>query len=721
MLSINLVNYVTKRGIFRTNTFSNMMLKFLSPKRELFLRLPPVCQNGGSGYFLIKALIQSKLSSNRSRKIPHRKTIEVNNKENANFNTQNERPKFNRFFISILGISGLGLFAKMKYEEFKNTITLQEFVNLYLSKGYVEKIQVNHERGKAYLKENMNVNNSNANIIYFSIGDISSFENKIKEVQNSMGINTLNFVPIEYSHLISLRKVVNDLLPTAIGITIAILLLRTFSKSISNSASDRLIKSNYSSFSQVKNINKNVKFSDIAGMKEAKQEIYELVEFLKDPKKFQDLGAKIPKGALLVGPPGTGKTLLAKAVAGEANVPFFYISGSDFIEIFVGMGASRVRELFSQARKLSPSIVFIDEIDAVGRKRARGGGFAASSNDERESTLNQILVEMDGFTENNGVIVLAGTNRSDVLDPALTRPGRFDRIINIERPTLEERKEIFKIYLDPLKLDEKVSRDELIKYLACLSPGFVGSEIKNLCNEAAIHAARRGSNSGVELIDFDKASDRIIGGVKKLDGYLSPKEKKIVSLHESGHAIAGWYLKHAEPVLKVSIVPRTGGALGFAQMVPNELRLLSKEALLDKIAVLLAGRASEELYSESITTGAYDDLQKATMIANSIITLYGMDPQIGLTTFNSNMNIDESSNSNNGGNYSLYKPYSEATSQTIDTRIQKIIHDQYSRVKELLISKKEQVHKLSDLLLNKETVTNVDITECIGPMPSKSI
>lgn len=720
MPSISLVNYIMRNGVLQTNTFSNIMVKILNPRKELFLRLLPVYQNRKLSYFLINSLIQNKLINIKNKKIPNRNNFEINNKENVNFSANNERPNYNKFFISILGISSLGLFTKMKYEEFKNTITLQEFVNLYLSKGYVEKIQVNNERGKAYLKENINVNNSNSSIIYFSIGDISSFESKIKEVQNSMGINTLNFVPIEYSHLISLRKVVNDLLPTAIGITIAILLLRTFSKSISNSASDRLIKSNYSSFSHVKNINKNIKFIDIAGMKEAKQEIYELVEFLKDPKRFQNLGAKIPKGALLVGPPGTGKTLLAKAVAGEANVPFFYISGSDFIEIFVGMGASRVRELFSQARKLSPSIVFIDEIDAVGRKRAKGGGFAASSNDERESTLNQILVEMDGFTENNGVIVLAGTNRSDVLDPALTRPGRFDRIINIERPTLEERKEIFKVHLSPLKLDKNLNKDKLIRYLACLSPGFVGSEIKNLCNEAAIHAARRGSNSGVELIDFDKASDRIIGGLKKLDGYLSPKEKKIVSLHESGHAIAGWYLKHAEPVLKVSIVPRTGGALGFAQIIPNELRLLSKESLLDKIAVLLAGRASEELYSESITTGAYDDLQKATMIANSIITLYGMDPQIGLTTFNSNMNINGSSNSNNsGGNYSLYKPYSEATSQMIDTRIQKIIHDQYSRIKELLISKKEQVHKLSDLLLNKETVTNEDITECIGPMCPK--
>lgn len=704
-------SYNIMKELFLNRTLRSTVLELVGQRNGFFLRYLPAYQSKVFKYFTLNNNFVDK--SNHQKK-----SFRANSHENANSN-KNKKIRFRRALISICGLSGLGLLTKLKYDELRNTITLQEFVNLYLSKGSVERIQVNSERGKAYLKEGLSTEGPKSNIVYFSIGDISSFESKTKDVQVSLGIDTLNFVPVEYSHLISLRRVVNCLLPTAIGITIA-LLLGTFSRHIRNSASDRLIKSNYSSFSQVKHMNKTIKFSDIAGMKEAKQEIYELVEFLKDPQKFQNLGANIPKGALLVGPPGTGKTLLAKAVAGEANVPFFYISGSDFIEIFVGMGASRVRELFSQARKLSPSIVFIDEIDAVGRKRARGGGFAASSNDERESTLNQILVEMDGFTENNGVIVLAGTNRSDVLDPALTRPGRFDRIINIERPTLEERKEILNIHLNPLKLSNKLNKDELVDYLACLSPGFVGSEIKNLCNEAAIHAARRGSHSGVELIDFDKASDRIIGGIKKLDGYLSPKEKKIVSIHESGHAIAGWYLKHADPVLKVSIVPRTGGVLGFAQILPSELKLLSREALLDKIAVLLAGRASEELYSEQITTGAHDDLQKATMITSSIITLYGMDPQIGLATFNSNINFDGSSSSpGSGGGYSLYKPFSEATSQIIDSRIQKILHDQYSRVKELLKLKKEQVHKLSDLLLSKETVTSKDITECIGPMIPK--
>ncbi|KAF7457360.1 putative ATP-dependent zinc metalloprotease FTSH [Cryptosporidium felis] len=618
-----------------------------------------------------------------------------------------------------VGIAGFGI-AKSSFDESRNTITFQEFLSGYLSKGLVEKIQVNHERGRAYLRKNPRESISDqrgSDVICFSIGDISSFESKMTEVQSAMGVGVLDFVPIEYSHFTSLKKIVSDLLPTAIGITLAVLLFRSFSKSLNNSASNRLLKPGFSNASQIKNLKQAVKFKDIAGMNEAKQEIFELVEFLKDPSRFQNLGAKIPKGALLVGPPGTGKTLLAKAVAGEANVPFFYISGSDFIEIFVGMGASRVRELFHQARKHSPSIVFIDEIDAIGRKRARAGGFTGSSNDERESTLNQILVEMDGFAENNGVIVLAGTNRSDVLDPALTRPGRFDRIINIERPTLKERKEIFDVHLSPLKLSGKLDRQKLVDYLACLSPGFVGSEIRNLCNEAAIHAARRGSKDGVEIIDFDKASDRIIGGLKKLEGYLSPEEKKIVSLHESGHTIASWFLEFGDPILKVSIVPRSGGALGFAQLMPNEKRLTSKETLLDRIAVLLAGRASEELYTKSISTGASDDLQKATTLANSIVTLYGMDSQIGLTAFNN------SGDSSGSGYYPpLYKPYSEATARIIDTRIQNIINAQYDRVKELLSSKKDLVFKLSKLLLEKETVTDQEITELIGPMiPRKAV
>ncbi|KAJ1612798.1 putative AFG1 ATPase-like AAA ATPase [Cryptosporidium canis] len=710
MSVVRSTGFVVGRRVFLGGVFSGAMLRLRASRgSDIFSRW-------------LTSLGQSGQSGGGGRAGAQKRSFQLNagGGEGSSLNSRLHRSRCTRFLISVIGLSGLGLFSKIKYDEYRSTITLQEFVSLYLSKGCVERIQVSNERGKAYLKQGVCLDRSNSNVVYFSIGDISSFENKIKDAQISVGKSTLDFVPVEYSHLVSFRKVVNDLLPSAIGITMAFLLLRTFSRYISNSASNRLVKSGYSGFGHVKNTSSTVKFSSIAGMREAKQEVYELVEFLKDPKKFQDLGAKIPKGALLVGPPGTGKTLLAKAVAGEANVPFFYISGSDFIEIFVGMGASRVRELFSQARKVSPSIVFIDEIDAVGRRRARGGGFAASSNDERESTLNQILVEMDGFTENNGVIVLAGTNRSDVLDPALLRPGRFDRIINIERPSLEERKEIFNIHLGPLKLSEGLNKDELVGYLAGLSPGFVGSEIKNLCNEAAIHAARRGSSSGVELMDFDKASDRIIGGIKKMDGYLSPKERRIVSLHESGHAIAGWYLSHADPVLKVSIVPRTGGVLGFAQVSPNELKLLSKEALLDKIAVLLAGRASEELFSENVTTGAHDDLQKATMIANSIITVYGMDSQIGLAAFNSNLNLDgSSSGSSNSGGLALYKPFSEATSQIIDSRIQGILHEQYSRVKELLELKREQVHKLSELLLSKETVSNKDITECIGPMLPK--
>ncbi|KAH8740345.1 hypothetical protein FG386_002857 [Cryptosporidium ryanae] len=645
-----------------------------------------------------------------------------NNNQYANTKNCKHRYNFN-FDLSKLFIIGFGfssfLLAKLKYDEYLNTVTLQEFVNLYLSKDLVEKVVINKEKGKAILKSNHSLRNANKSIVYFSIGDLNSFENKMKDSQVSMGKDTLDFVPIKYSHLISLKKIVNDILPTIVGITLILLFIKTISKMSfinginknsgnNNSSPGKLFKLGISQFNNLNEKNV-IKFSNIAGMNEAKKEIYEIVEFLKDPKKFEILGAKIPRGALLVGPPGTGKTLLAKAVAGEANVPFYYISGSDFIEIFIGMGSSRVRELFSKARKHAPSIVFIDEIDAVGRKRSKNNGIS-SSNDERESTLNQILVEMDGFADNNGVIVLAGTNRPDILDPALTRPGRFDRIIKIDKPTLNERKDIFNIYIKPLKLNNKLNKSELINYLASISPGFVGSEIKNLCNEAAILAARRSSSDGVDIIDFDNASDKIICGLKKTDGYLSPKEKKIVSFHESGHAIASWFLKHSDPIIKISIVPRNSGALGFTQMNPNELKLLSKNQILDRIAVLLGGRASEEIFIGNISTGASDDLNKATNLANSIVTSYGMDDELGLTTFNHFKN--------NGEINSFYKPFSEAFAEIIDKRIQSILNEQYNRVLELLKNKKEIVYRLSDLLLERETINLEEITECIGHPPS---
>merc|ERR1719223_411055 len=453
-----------------------------------------------------------------------------------------------------------------------------------------------------------------------------------------------------------------------------------------------------------KDLKSKVKFDDVAGMDQAKREVMEFVDFLKDPSKFEKLGAKCPKGGLLVGPPGTGKTLLAKAVAGEAGCPFYSMSGSDFIEMFVGVGPSRVRDLFQQARKSAPSIIFIDEIDAVGRKRG-GGGFSGGGNDERENTLNQMLVEMDGFSSGTGVVVLAGTNRADVLDPALTRPGRFDRQIAVDRPDLREREAIFKVHLKPLKLHPELSTESVAKRMAALTPGFAGSDIANVCNEAAIHGARRNAEA-VTMTDFERATERVMGGLPKENSLMSPEEKKTVALHECGHAIVGWFLEHSDPLLKVSIVPRSSGALGFAQYLPDEIRLYPKEAILDKIAVSLGGRAAEELFVGRISTGASDDLDKVTKMAYSIVTVYGMNSELGLVSFSQN----------DPGNQ-FYKPYSEETAQMIDREARKIVDEQYERVKELLKEKEALMHSMADLLCEQETIVYNEILGCLGPRP----
>jgi cell division protease FtsH len=394
-----------------------------------------------------------------------------------------------------------------------------------------------------------------------------------------------------------------------------------------------------------------VTFNDVAGLQEAKQEIMEFVDFLKNPGKFNSLGAKIPKGALLVGPPGTGKTLLAKAVAGEAGVPFFSMSGSDFIEMFVGVGPSRVRDLFKSARASAPCIVFIDEIDAVGRKRSKGG--FSGGNDERENTLNQLLVEMDGFVPTTGIIVLAGTNRADILDPALLRPGRFDRQVLVDKPDIAGRVAIFRVHLKDLKLSDKI--EDIARRMATLTPGFSGADIMNCCNEAALIAARRKKDM-IDVTDFEAAIERIIGGMEKSTKVLSPVEKKTVAYHEAGHAVAGWFLEHADPLLKVSIVPRGSAALGYNQFLPREVSLYSKEQLLDMMCMALGGRVAEELVFKVITTGASDDLDRVTKIAYSQVALYGMNEKVGRLSFKQ----DEQS---------FTKPYSEATAQLIDDEV----------------------------------------------------
>lgn len=442
----------------------------------------------------------------------------------------------------------------------------------------------------------------------------------------------------------------------------------------------------------------NVTFADVAGLNEAKEEVMEVVDFLKNPKKYTALGGKIPKGVLLVGPPGTGKTLLAKAVAGEAEVPFFSISGSDFVEMFVGVGASRVRDLFKQAREKAPCIIFIDEIDAIGR--ARGKGAVQGGNDERENTLNQLLVEMDGFSTDKGVILMAATNRPDILDNALMRPGRFDRQIGIDRPDLQGREAIFKVHLKNIKTKESMSAYELAE----MTPGFAGAEIANVCNEAALIAARRGKTE-VDIDDFNYALDRVIGGLEKKNKLIAPKEKEIIAYHEAGHAICGWYLEHASPLVKVTIVPRGMGTLGYAQYLPKEEYITRTEALLDRMCMTMGGRAAEKSIFNKISTGAQSDLDQVTKMAYSMVAIYGMNEKVGNVSFYG-MQQDQFS-----------KPYSDDTAKLIDQECRKMIDEQYKRAQVLLTERSNELHLLAAALLEKEVLTKSDVAKLIGDSP----
>ncbi|MBX2901323.1 MAG: ATP-dependent zinc metalloprotease FtsH [Cyclobacteriaceae bacterium] len=446
-----------------------------------------------------------------------------------------------------------------------------------------------------------------------------------------------------------------------------------------------------------------ITFADVAGLEEAKEEVKEIVDFLKSPQKFTKLGGKIPKGALLVGPPGTGKTLLAKAVAGEAGVPFFSLSGSDFVEMFVGVGAARVRDLFKQAKEKAPCIVFIDEIDAIGRSRGRGQ--MPGANDERENTLNSLLVEMDGFATDSGVIILAATNRPDVLDSALLRPGRFDRQISIDKPDIVGREQIFKVHLKPIKL----SKDIDVKKLAAQTPGFAGAEIANVCNEAALIAARR-DKAEVEMQDFQDAIDRVIGGLEKKTKIISPEEKRIVAYHEAGHAVAGWFLEHADPLVKVSIVPRGVAALGYAQYLPKEQFLYQTEQLVDEMCMTFGGRAAEEIVFGKISTGALSDLERITKMAYSMVTVYGMNKEIGNISFYDSKQSD----------YSFNKPYSEATAEKIDKEVKKIIDNAFERTKALLVDHREHLEIIAKELLEKEILFQTDLERLIGKRPFAS-
>jgi len=443
----------------------------------------------------------------------------------------------------------------------------------------------------------------------------------------------------------------------------------------------------------------SVTFNDVAGLEEAKYEVMEIVDFLKNPKKYTNLGGKIPKGALLVGSPGTGKTLLAKAVAGEAHVPFFSLSGSDFVEMFVGVGASRVRDLFRQAKDKAPCIIFIDEIDAIGR--ARGKNNMVGGNDERENTLNQLLVEMDGFGTDSGIIILAATNRPDVLDSALLRPGRFDRQISIDKPDLNGREQIFKVHLAPVK----TAADVDAKKLSAQTPGFAGAEIANVCNEAALIAARK-DKEAVDMQDFQDAIDRVIGGLEKKNTLITPEEKRVVAYHEAGHAIAGWFLEHTDPLVKVSIVPRGVAALGYAQYLPNERFLVAKEELMDDMILSMGGRVAEDIVFGKITTGALSDLERITRLAYGMVKIYGMNDKIGNLSF-----YDPQ------GENQFSKPYSDTTAELIDSEVRKLVELVYTKTTELINAHRDGLELVAKKLLEKEVLFQSDLEDMLGKRP----
>ncbi|KAJ3228175.1 AAA ATPase afg3 [Clydaea vesicula] len=629
-------------------------------------------------------------------------------KSSGTINTTNE----NYFYYVLLA---LFLLYQLPLSDDQNQITFHDFRVNYLDKGLVEHLEVvNKQYVRVYLRADSGLiptgNNRPRNLQfnqptvshYFTIGSVESFERNMEEAQKELGISSRDRIPISYVNETSTATILLQLAPTLLIMGgIWYLTKRASSVGAGNSGIFGMGKSRAKLFNHQDAV--PIKFKDVAGMDEAKEEIMEFVKFLKNPEFYEKLGAKIPKGAILSGPPGTGKTLLAKATAGEAGVAFFSVSGSEFLEMFVGVGSSRVRDLFATAKKNTPCIIFIDEIDAIGK--ARGGKRSGmGGHDERESTLNQLLVEMDGFNSTEHVVVLAGTNMPGVLDPALLRPGRFDRHISIDRPDIKGRVAIFKVHLKPIKVDSEESEDKLAKKLAALTPGFSGADVHNVCNEAALIAAR-GLSDVVKVKHFEMAIERVIGGLEKKSRILSPEEKKIVAHHEAGHAVCGWFLQHAHPLLKVSIIPRGGGALGYAQYLPKENFLHSKEQLIDMMCMTLGGRVSEEIFFNSITTGASDDLQKITKMAYGMITHYGMSLNVG--------NISFAGSENEG----FQKPYSEETGKLIDSEVRNIINESYERTKKLLTERKAEVEKVAKRLLEKEVIGREDILELLGPRP----
>lgn len=589
-------------------------------------------------------------------------------------------------------------------------ITWQEFRTAFLDKGLVDKLTVvNRNKVRVHLHSNQTGQmypktgaNTNQNQYYFSIGSIEAFERKLDAAQDELKISQDERIPVAYHDEISIISTALSFAPTLLLIgSIFWLSKRASGAGGGHSGIFGIGRSRAKMFNHETDV--KIKFKDVAGADEAKEEIMEFVKFLKNPSHYEKLGAKIPRGAILSGPPGTGKTLLAKATAGEANVPFLSVSGSEFVEMFVGVGPSRVRDLFSNARKHAPCIIFIDEIDAIGKARGRGNQFG--SNDERESTLNQLLIEMDGFSTTEHVVVLAGTNRPDILDHALLRPGRFDRHITIDRPDVSGREAIFMVYLKKIKTDEKL--EDIAKRLSVLTPGFSGADIASTVNEGALIAARYKADK-VEMVHFEQAIERVIAGFEKKSRMLSPQEKNIVAHHEAGHAVAGYFLEHVDQLLKVSIIPRSNGALGYASYLQKEKYLLSRGHILDSMVMTLAGRVSEEIFfpNVDITSGASDDFSKVTKMAIQYVTTWGLS-DLGTVSYQTN-------------NDQFQKPFSEETARMIDSEVRKLIKEAHSRCHKLLQEHKENVLKIAKLLLEKEVIGFQDVEELLGPRPYPS-